>query len=348
MSTARLIAICLLAALCGLGSPAAAQSWPGSRPIEVIIPFPAGGGVDAVGRAVVEALGEALRARVVAVNRDGPAGSIGFAALAAAPPDGHVLGFGPTTPITGARHMMRGVRYDVASFDYICQVFENVMSIAVAPGSRFRTAEELFAAARTAREPLTYGHAGVGSVPYLAIEHLAAGFGLRVAQVTFRGDGPMLPALLRGDLDFGAPAVSSIRGREFRPLAVFSDRRHPAFPEVPTVRELGVTGEMVPPGLQRPLRPARPARFGARPAARGLPHDRRFARRAAHDGDHRPGPRLSRRPGIRLHDRGGQRVQGAADPPAWTLRRVARVRASGIRRRSAPSPAFLRSRGAAG
>jgi tripartite-type tricarboxylate transporter receptor subunit TctC len=249
MSTARLIAICLLAALCGLGSPAAAQSWPGSRPIEVIIPFPAGGGVDAVGRAVVEALGEALRARVVAVNRDGPAGSIGFAALAAAPPDGHVLGFGPTTPITGARHMMRGVRYDVASFDYICQVFENVMSIAVAPGSRFRTAEELFAAARTAREPLTYGHAGVGSVPYLAIEHLAAGFGLRVAQVTFRGDGPMLPALLRGDLDFGAPAVSSIRGREFRPLAVFSDRRHPAFPEVPTVRELGVTGEMVPPGL---------------------------------------------------------------------------------------------------
>ena len=58
--------------------------------------------------------------------------------------------------------------------------------------------------------------------------------------VTFRGDGPMLPALLRGDLDFGAPAVSSIRGREFRPLAVFSGRRHPAFPEVPTVRELGV------------------------------------------------------------------------------------------------------------
>jgi tripartite-type tricarboxylate transporter receptor subunit TctC len=67
--------------------------------------------------------------------------------------------------------------------------------------------------------------------------------------VTFRGDGAMLPALLRGDLDFGAPAVSSIRGREFRPLAVFSDRRHPAFPEVPTVRELGVTGEMVPPGF---------------------------------------------------------------------------------------------------
>jgi tripartite-type tricarboxylate transporter receptor subunit TctC len=175
-------AACLFAALCALlAPPAAAQGWPGSRPIEVIIPFPAGGGVDAVGRAVVEAPGEALRARVVAVNRDGAAGSIGFAALAAAAPDGHVLGFGPTTPITGARHMMGGVRYDVASFDYICRVFENVMSIAVAPGSRFRTAEELFAAARAAREPLTYGHAGVGSVPYLAMEHLAAGFGLRVA-----------------------------------------------------------------------------------------------------------------------------------------------------------------------
>jgi tripartite-type tricarboxylate transporter receptor subunit TctC len=198
---------------------------------------------------VGEALAEALRARVVVANRDGAAGTIGFAALAAAPPDGHTLGFGPTTPITGAPHMMRGVRYGVESFDYICQVFENQFSLAVAPGSRFRTAEELFAAARSAAEPLTFGHAGVGSVPHVAVEHLAATLGLRVSQVPFRGDGPMLPVLLRGDLDFAAPAVSSIRGRELRPLAVFAERRHPAFPEVPTARELGVPGEIVPPGF---------------------------------------------------------------------------------------------------
>jgi tripartite-type tricarboxylate transporter receptor subunit TctC len=246
----RLRALLGAALVLAASGPAAAQSWPGARPIEVIVPFAPGGGVDAVGRAVAEALGEALGgARVVVVNRDGAAGTIGFAALAAAQPDGHTLGFGPTTPITGARHLMRGLRYEVGSFDYICQIFENQFSIAVSPRSRVRNAEELFAAARSARDPLAYGHAGVGSVPHLAMEHLAAALGLRVSQVTYRGDGQMLPALLRGDIEFGVPAVSSIRGREFRPLAVFADRRHPAFPEVPTVRELGLIGEMVPPGL---------------------------------------------------------------------------------------------------
>jgi tripartite-type tricarboxylate transporter receptor subunit TctC len=65
--------------------------------------------------------------------------------------------------------------------------------------------------------------------------------------VPFRGDAPMLPVLLKGDLDFGAAAVSSIRGQNFRPLVVFADQRHPAYPDVPTAKELGVP-HPVPPG----------------------------------------------------------------------------------------------------
>src|SRR5262245_66129384 len=77
---------------------AGAQNWP-TRQVEMIIPFPAGSGVDVIGRAVASALGAETRQTVVVVNRDGAAGTIGFGALAAAAPDGHTIGFGPTTPI---------------------------------------------------------------------------------------------------------------------------------------------------------------------------------------------------------------------------------------------------------
>jgi len=78
-----------------------AQKWP-ARPIEVIIPFPAGGSVDVIGRAVATAISEELGQQVVISNRDGASGTIGFNALASAPPDGYTLGAGPTTPIANA------------------------------------------------------------------------------------------------------------------------------------------------------------------------------------------------------------------------------------------------------
>src|SRR5215468_9103287 len=78
-----------------------AQQWP-SRPIEVIIPFPAGGSVDVIGRAVATAISEELGQQVVVSNRDGASGTIGFNALASAAPDGYTLGAGPTTPIANA------------------------------------------------------------------------------------------------------------------------------------------------------------------------------------------------------------------------------------------------------
>ena len=230
-----------------LGAPAAhAQSWP-SRTIEMIIPFPAGSGVDAIGRAVATALSEQLGQQVVVTNRDGASGTIGFNALAAAPPNGYTIAFGPTTPIANAPYLLKGVRYQVNSFDYVCQIFDNVFTIAVAPQSRFKSAHELIAAARENPGKLTYGHAGNGTIPHLAMENFAEALKLKFQPVPFRGDAPVLPTLLKGDIDFGASAVSTIHGKEFRPLLVFLESRHPAYPDVPTARELGATSE-VPPG----------------------------------------------------------------------------------------------------
>lgn len=236
-----LIAIALLLTT-GMAS---AQKYP-SRKIEVIIPFAAGGGVDVIGRSISASLAEQFGQPVVVQNRDGAGGTLGFGALAAAAPDGYMLGFGPSTPIANAPYLVKGVRYTPESFDYICQVFENVFSIAVGPTSPYKTASDLLAAGKD--KSLNFGHAGLGSIPHLSVENLADALKIKVQHLPFRGDAAMLPILIKGDLDFGAPAISSYRGNDqVRPLVIFSDKRHPAYPDVPTVAELGVK-TTVPPG----------------------------------------------------------------------------------------------------
>ena len=231
-----------------LHAPAIAQQKYPSRNIEMIIPFAVGGGVDLIGRAVGASLADQFKQSVVVVNRDGAAGTLGFGQLAVAQPDGLTIGFGPTTPMANAPYLVKGVRYTAASFEYICQVFENVFAIAVGPNSKFKTVQDLLAGAREKPDGLTFGHAGLGSIPHLSVENLADALKIKVQHLPFRGDGAMLPVLIKGDLDFGSVAVSSIRGNDtIRPLIMFSDKRHPAYPDVPTAKELGVT-TVVPPG----------------------------------------------------------------------------------------------------
>jgi tripartite-type tricarboxylate transporter receptor subunit TctC len=238
-------AIALSAALCG--PSAAQQRWP-SRTIEIIIPFSPGSGVDLIGRAMATAFTEQLGQTAVVLNREGAAGTLGFATLAAAPPDGHMLAFGPTTPIANAPYLVKGVRYNVDSFDYICQVFENIFTLSVGPQSPIRSAQELFAAAREKPGTVTYGSAGLGTIPYLSVENLADALKLKFQHVPFRGDAPVVPALLSGQIDAGAVGISSIRGNErIRPLLVFADARHTVYPAVPVANELGVA-TAVPPG----------------------------------------------------------------------------------------------------
>ncbi len=233
------------AALLVMTGAATAQKYP-SRNIEVIIPFAAGGGVDLIGRSIAASLAEQLGQSVIVQNRDGAGGTIGFGALAAAAPDGYTLGFGPSTPIANAPYLVKGVRYNPESFEYICQVFENPFSIAVGPNSPYKTAQDLLAAAKD--KSLNFGHAGLGSIPHLSVENFADAMKIKVQHLPFRGDAGMLPVLIKGDLDFGAPALSSIRGNDqIRPLVIFAGKRSASYPDVPTAGELGVKTS-VPPG----------------------------------------------------------------------------------------------------
>jgi tripartite-type tricarboxylate transporter receptor subunit TctC len=232
--------------LTGSAAAAHAQTYP-ARNIEMIIPWVAGGGVDIVGRAMAAAMGAELKQNIVVLNRDGAAGTIGFNALANAAADGYVLGGGPTTPVANAPYLVKGTRYTVESFDYICQYFENVFTLAVSEESPLKSAKDLLAAAKADPGKLTYGHAGPGTIPHLAAENLALELGMKFQHVPFRGDAQLLPILLKGDISFASTALASIRGQKIRPLIVFADKRHPAWPDVPIASEFGVKAS-VPPG----------------------------------------------------------------------------------------------------
>ena len=103
-------------------------------------------------------------------------------------------------------------------------MFENVFAIAVGPQSKFTSAQELFAAPRQTRAKLTYGHAGLGTIPHLSMENLAEALNCKFAAVPFRGDAPLVPALLRGEVDFAAT------GGVDHPTAAVDPRRSRSFP----------------------------------------------------------------------------------------------------------------------
>lgn len=234
-----------MAATLAAATPANAQAWP-SKPIELIVPWTAGGGVDFIGRAMAHSFSEQFGQKVFVTNREGAAGTIGFRTLADATPDGYIIGGGPATPITNSPYLVSGVRYTPESFDYICQYFENVFAVTVTKDSKFATAKDLIEAAKVSPTKLNYGSAGVGSIGHLSVETMGDALKLNLQHVPFRGDAAVLPVLLKGDLDFMVAALSSVRGRnDIRVLAVFSDARQPIFSDVPSVRELGVTNPLV-------------------------------------------------------------------------------------------------------
>jgi tripartite-type tricarboxylate transporter receptor subunit TctC len=242
-----MLRLAMLAIALAVSHSAAAQSAYPARAIQVIVAFPAGGSVDVMARNLAAVMSAALGQQFVIVNRDGASGTIGFTQVATAKPDGYTLGAGPTTPIATATHLIPNLQYGVDSFEYICQTFENVFTLAVRPESPFRSINELVAAARAQPGKLAYGHSGNGTVPHLAVANFAYRLRLDIMPIAYRGETAALPDVLSGRVDFGAPSVAVTVGQKLRILAVFADQRHPAYPDAPTFAELDMPS--MPPGL---------------------------------------------------------------------------------------------------
>jgi hypothetical protein len=218
-----------------------------AKAVELILPYAAGGGVDAMARVFAREASKVTDSSWVVVNKDGAAGVVGFTFLANSSPDGHTLVFSPASPIVISPFVTKNMPFKVEKVTPICQVFENVFTISVRNDSPIKSLSELIQLAKANPGKISYGHAGTGSVPHLSIGALEKNLGIKFNSIPYRGDGPMLPQLLSGDLDFGAPAVSSIGGKSIRVLAVLSDKRHSGTPDAPSITQLGFPS--VTPGL---------------------------------------------------------------------------------------------------
>jgi tripartite-type tricarboxylate transporter receptor subunit TctC len=201
--------------LCLLATGAFGQSYPG-KTVQMLLGFSAGGSVDIMARGVAEEMSTLLGQRFVVVNREGASGVVAMSAVAAAPPDGYLLGVGPATPLTNVPHVQKNLSYKPDSFEYVCQSFRNDFSVAVRSESPYRTLEELIDAAKKNPGKLSYGHAGTASIPHLAAVDLLHKAGAQALDVPFKGDAAMVPALLGGTVDFGIPSVLSVASQRER------------------------------------------------------------------------------------------------------------------------------------
>jgi tripartite-type tricarboxylate transporter receptor subunit TctC len=230
-------------AVAGAAASAAAQDYP-ARPIQMIIPFAAGGGFDQTSRNFAQALAEVLKQPIAAVNVDGAAGSVGLTRLSQAVADGYIVGMTPAVSLTSEPHRNRNLAYGMASFRPVCQVFENIFAVMVPKDSPYKTLADLVAEGKRNPGTLSYGTSGTGSIPHLAVADIEAATGAVFNHAPYRGDGPMQLDLVGGRLNFGGALPSSfiaqVRAGNLRLLAVMPERRHPAFPDVPTLTELGI------------------------------------------------------------------------------------------------------------
>jgi tripartite-type tricarboxylate transporter receptor subunit TctC len=236
-------------ALVGLAAPALAQdTWP-SRPIRLIIPFAPGGPIDTVGRLVSERLREKLGQPFVIDNRAGAGGSIGLRATVQAAPDG------ATFVLTSSSLAILPAIYANLGFDPrtdltpVSLVAEIATTIAVRADHRFATLQAVVAEARAKPGTITYGTSGIGSSNHLSGAMLAATARIDLVHVPYRGAAQAMNALYSGDIDvvFASTVETLAHARDGRAriLAVTTEQRIPALPDVPAATE-AVPGYVAP------------------------------------------------------------------------------------------------------
>ena len=236
---AALLCACLLA------SAAAAQSYP-KGPVRLIVPFPPGGGVDAAGRILAQALTESVGRPFVIENRGGANGNIGTEVAARATADGYTLLFTGAGFVTNPS-LYKKVPYDpLKDFEPVSLMALGPNILVVHPSLPVHSVQELVAAAKARPGEIGFAGSGSGSTPHLAGELFNHMAGVRMVHVPYRGSGPAMIGLLAGDAPvMFLPAINAgphIAAGKLRALAVTSRERLAAFPDLPTVAESGLPG----------------------------------------------------------------------------------------------------------
>jgi len=230
-----------VAILCLTPALAAAQAWP-NKPIRVIVPFPAGGGTDMIGRLAAKHLTDRLGQPVFVDNRGGANGGIGAQALAQSEPDGYTLGAISDTPITVNPALYEKLAYlPLRDFVPVAMMIKFPSMLTAHPSVPIRNVAELIALAKAKPGTLNYSSGGVGNFSHLGLELLAFQAGIKLVHVPYRGVGPATTALLAGDVQLMynnvATALEHVRAGKMTALAVGEAQRLPALPNIPAIAE---------------------------------------------------------------------------------------------------------------
>lgn len=234
----------LATALC-FGGPAHAQTYP-AGPVRIVVPFPAGGGVDSMGRLFGQNLSAALGKPVVIDNRPGANGMIGSEIVARSPKDGYTLLVNGANFVT-TPSLYKNVTYDpVRDFAPLSLLAHAPNILVVHPSLPVKTVRDLIAFAKARPDQLNYASSASGSTPHLAAELFKTLTGTRLVHVPYRGTGPAITAIIAGEITVmfmpALAAIPYINNGRLRALGVTTAERLPALPELPTVAEAGLKG----------------------------------------------------------------------------------------------------------
>jgi tripartite-type tricarboxylate transporter receptor subunit TctC len=234
----------LLAAACGLGGSASAQSFP-SKPIRMVVGFAPGGPADVMARLIGQRISGTLGQSVVIDNRPGAGGTIGARAVAESDPDGYTLLLGNTSTLVISPLIYKNVGYDpVKGFAPIAMLGTTSNLLIVNPGLGVTSVQELIALARARPGKLNYSSAGIGTPPHLIGEMFKQRLGLDIVHVPYKGGGPSVQAVVAGETQFSfenpAPSLPLVQAGNVRALAVTSEARTSQMPDLPTMIEAGV------------------------------------------------------------------------------------------------------------
>jgi tripartite-type tricarboxylate transporter receptor subunit TctC len=230
------------ATLATAGLTLSAQAAYPERPVELVVPYTAGGGTDAVARAFADAVRKHLPQPVVVVNKTGAGGAIGLTEVMNARPDGAKIGVG-TVEITMLPHL--GVaKFGIEDFVPIAMLNVEPSAITVRADAPWTTVEAFLADAKARPAQLRVGNSGTGAIWHIAAESLSEKAGVRFLHVPYAGANPAVADLLGGHIEavtVSPPEVAQhVAAGKLRILAVMSAQRAPKFPQVPTLKERGV------------------------------------------------------------------------------------------------------------
>jgi tripartite-type tricarboxylate transporter receptor subunit TctC len=252
----------LFLALC---APALAQDYP-TRAITLVVPYPPGGGVDAMARVVAERMSTALGQQVLVDNRGGGGGLIGTRAVQKAAPDGYTLLLGHTGTISINPSLYANSGFDPRKdFTAIGLIASMPVVLLAHPSFPAKTIADVIALARRQQGNLNIGTSAVGTGGYMSAEYFKSAAGLDVTLIPYKGTAPVMNDLLGGHVPvaFGVipPALGNLNAGKLRAIAVASPKRTPLLPDTPTFAESGLPGfeavlhygVLAPAGTPRPI-----------------------------------------------------------------------------------------------